>query len=114
MRFYIKSDRKACMYHSLRCLRTPGWHGHGQIEFVPIETLIGSLRSTTYAILKKSGQKGMYHPMRCLRAPGWQGQGQIEFVPIETLFGALRSTTYAILKKIGQKGIFPLLWSGVL
>ena len=51
----IRTERQ--IYLPIQCLRTPGSQGQGQIDFMPIVTL---LRSTTYSILKKIGQKGIF------------------------------------------------------
>src|SRR5277367_279064 len=90
-------------YKAILGLRAPGCQGQGRIDFMPIQTLFGVPRSTTYAIFKQIGQKVRYLLIRGLRASGCQGPGQIDFMPIETLFGVPRSTTYSIFKKIGQK-----------
>src|SRR5277367_2086920 len=42
---------------------------------MPIETLLGVLKSTTYSILKKIGQKGRYLPIQCFEDPWTPGAG---------------------------------------
>src|SRR5277367_4918093 len=36
-----------------QCLRTPGCQGLSRIDFMPIETLLGTPKSITYSILEK-------------------------------------------------------------
>src|SRR5277367_3202057 len=41
-------------------LMTPGCQGQGQIDFMPLETLFGVPRTTTYSILEKIGRKSNF------------------------------------------------------